>query len=624
MMNSTRMKKIYYNVEIINDTTQPINASYQVGLLTAIIKEPLKYNINVNRFRLPLNSVPLSRKNLPFQEWNVGIGYSVNQDNNFSNVIETVRQIDETILQLSTYLFLDNTANGFNLATENNFNNDYKETFTSSVGIKDYDTVGNGTVYVLNTSTSKLSMYDMVSQNLITTLTLTQTNIQSFIVNKTTGDFFVNNSIGTFKYERNGNNWIPSAIQFSNASLTSPLSYFLFLLDGFLVGYCNVGIQGGLPAYCLIMWKLVDGTIASYVPYSKDTLHSYKIISDGTSYFYVSSSVDNYQTLTKNYLQLDDSNYITVTIATYNIDTTNTPYNICGFDQSGNLMISMNDIIDVYDTNPPPFSSISTPLYSFNDPISSLQASSTVIAPSSATIPKPIDNPNYSIMSYQEYLDQINSALNTVWTKLKSIYQAIDQTIPSPIIVYNPTNQLFSLICDGAFLDNTKFRIYLNSNLWSMFLFPTYSNSNAPSDNYGLMKTISIKNNVYNATFSSSSTIPEYISVYQEASTRFKFYDLVRIIVTTTKIPVDGDIEGQNSELNAITDVIPDIDNLTPDDILIYQPTILRNYNLDSNVPLKDLDVHFYYGCKDGTTHRVKLLPSEYASIKLQFEQIIE
>ena len=90
MMNSTRMKKIYYNAEIINDTTQPINASYQVGLLTAIIKEPLKYNINVNRFRLPLNSVPLSRKNLPFQEWNVGIGYSVNQDNNFSNVIETV------------------------------------------------------------------------------------------------------------------------------------------------------------------------------------------------------------------------------------------------------------------------------------------------------------------------------------------------------------------------------------------------------------------------------------------------------------------------------------------------------------------------------------------------------
>ena len=70
-----RMKKIYYNCEITNPTTSSIEAKYSAGLLKPIIDNPLKYNINVNRFRLPLNGVPLSRNNIPFQQWQASLGY---------------------------------------------------------------------------------------------------------------------------------------------------------------------------------------------------------------------------------------------------------------------------------------------------------------------------------------------------------------------------------------------------------------------------------------------------------------------------------------------------------------------------------------------------------------------
>lgn len=627
-MNITRLNRIYYNAEIVNQTNAPIPASYSATLLKPIINEPKKYNLNVNRFRLPLNSVPLSRKNLPFSQWSVGIGYSQNQDNNFDNQLEIVHQINETIQLIPTYAFLDNSATGFYQATENNFNNDYNQSLTTAQGIKQYDTVGNGTIYVLNSNTGVINAYDSKTQQLIATILTTKTNIQSWIVNKQTSDIYINNATGTFKFTRNGNIWTQSPIQFNTTGLQSSLSYFLFLLDGFLVGYCNAQAvpPPAPPKYALIMWDLVDGSITSggYVPYNESQLHSYYVISDGISYFYISSSLDNHNTITKNYLQSINGNYTVVSPITYNIETTSTPYNLCGFDPNGNLMISRLDNIEVYTTQAEDYSIITSPLYYFTDPISGTLASSTIALPTQKTLEKLIDNPNVTINSYQEFLDQINASFSTVWNNLLASYPSIDQTVKPPIIIYNPTSKLFCLICDGEFLDNTKFRIYLNSNLWNMFLFPTYINNQAPSDDYGLMMTISIKNNIFNSVYSSQSVNPEYITVYQESSTRFKFYDLARILVTTNKLPVDGDIEDINSQLNAITDVIPDIDDLTPDSILIYQPTILREYNLDSSNPIYNIDIHFYYGCKDGTIHRVYLQPSEYASIKLGFFQAVE
>ena len=72
---------------------------------------------------------------------------------------------------------------------------------------------------------------------------------------------------------------------------------------------------------------------------------------------------------------------------------------------------------------------------------------------------------------------------------------------------------------------------------------------------------------------------------------------------------------------NLITDVVPDVDTLSPNGLLIYQPTVLRWYNLYSNNPLKDINISFWYGTKDGSIKKVYLTPGEYASCKIEFEQ---
>lgn len=612
-MNSTRMKKIYYNAEIINQTTQSINASYQAGLLTAIVQNPLQYNINVNRFRLPLNGVPLSRQNIPFEKWAVALGYFDNNNNSIATQI--VQQINPSTqnINLDSFLFLNEFENGRNIASENNFINNFSGNFVSANGLKDYDTVDNGTIYVLDQVANKITMFDMLSQNIIQTINLTQTDVKCFTVNHKTGDFYIGHDAGITKFVRSGNSWTQSSIVFQTTSILSPTTDFLALFGNYLIGNVYFSFLGE-NTYGHVLWETDSGALYSLQPTST-TQYTHKVISDQENNIFISSS-DNYQNINL-YAIISGSLSL---INTFTIDTVS--YNMIGFDSKTNLAIAESDKIYVFPlTND--IWNVNNSLYSFSDPLFESQQTSLYMFPSQLAIPKVIDNPNFSITSYQQYLDQINNAFTTAMTILKTINPSIPSTVPAPQIIYNPINKLFSIICDGVFLDNTKYKIYLNTNLWNMFLFPSYIDANAPTDNYGSMIPISVKNNVFNATYSSSSTTPEYISVYQESSTKFKFYDLVRILVVTRKIPVNGDIEGINSELNLITDVVPDVDSLTPDDILIYQPSILRNYNLDSNTPLKDIDLQFYYGSRDGSTHPVKLLPNEYASIKLEFEQII-
>lgn len=227
---------------------------------------------------------------------------------------------------------------------------------------------------------------------------------------------------------------------------------------------------------------------------------------------------------------------------------------------------------------------------------------------------------SYNLNSYQDFLNQINLAFASAFNKMTASYSSYAPS-EAPRIVFNPQSRLFSLICRGDYLSSGTYTILMNNRLWNMFLFPSVTTQGAPTDINGLYKTVLVQNNINNVVYGSSATSPNYVSVNQESSTAFKFYDLVRIMVTTSKIPINGDIEGKNDTVNLITDIVPDTNTLTPDDVIIYQPTVLRNYNLDSNVPLKDINLQFYYGCKDGTVHKIKLLPNEYASVKIEFSQ---
>lgn len=273
--------------------------------------------------------------------------------------------------------------------------------------------------------------------------------------------------------------------------------------------------------------------------------------------------------------------------------TQNNNIQFLSFDKNNSLVYSPSNTNQLVTTNGVGIVANTTNLYSYV-----------------VTSPVAVEGGKYTLTTYQDYLNQINLAFQNVYNEIKTQFP---QFAPQqgPQIVYNSQSKLFYVSYDWNYTQTTTYRMLLNQPLWEMFGFPTQILAGVPSDTNGSFRTILITSMNYSST------------VYQESSTIYKFYDLVRILVTTSKIPVLGDIEGINSTVNLITDVVPDTTTLSPNDVLIYQPSILRNYNLDSNVPLQHIDLQFYYGTRDGSIYKVMLNPNEYASVKIEFNQVV-
>ena len=139
-----------------------------------------------------------------------------------------------------------------------------------------------------------------------------------------------------------------------------------------------------------------------------------------------------------------------------------------------------------------------------------------------------------------------------------------------------------------------------------MFLFPSSPDQELPGFN-----TLAIIDN----TGQGGDTI----NVYQETPSLSKFYDLVKINIQTYRMPVSGDNTGLNSSAKIITDVAPDTDTLAPSGLLLFSPTILRWYNLNTSCPLNSVDIYFSYTTKSDKTYIINIAPNEYASCKILF-----
>jgi len=218
--------------------------------------------------------------------------------------------------------------------------------------------------------------------------------------------------------------------------------------------------------------------------------------------------------------------------------------------------------------------------------------------------PEEISAGAYTMWSYQDYLVQINTAFTNAYNQIKTISGYAPAS--APLITYSASTKLFSLVVDSHYTNMNKYVIDFNTNLYNQFLFPSIVDTNNSS-----YRSIVVQD------FGSTATL---LYIAQEDSTIAKFYDLVRILVQTVHIPVDGDLEGANTSIPLITDVVPDTSSLAPSSLLIYQPTVLRWYNLHSTTGMSIIDVFFSYGTKDGSIYPIYLSPGEYASCKLEFK----
>ena len=216
--------------------------------------------------------------------------------------------------------------------------------------------------------------------------------------------------------------------------------------------------------------------------------------------------------------------------------------------------------------------------------------------------------PNYQIWNYQTYLDQINIAIETAFNGISASTGWPSQEIP--YLSYSDSK--FSLNC-GVGLASPVCIMSFNTRLWQRFMFNSHTNTT--NSNYEDLQILNLIPNILPSTPPSA-----FLMITQPHNSNYRWFDITRIIVRSTKMSVAGDVELNNTSLLNITDFA--VDTSAPDVLLqIYEPTVLRYYQLYQTSPLNAVDVQLSYATRSGEIYPIYLTAGSSGSIKLLFRR---
>jgi len=623
----------YFNATYFNNSGLNQIARYDTTLLKPFFNDPDKWKLAINRMRVPLSGIPLTRNNIPFEQWEVGLYYQTDDEGaGQQEDFQFVPQINPKVGPIYDYINLSTNFNSqdvniqptFNVINEStiaNINYNIQPAFESSNNIK--------TFYILDNDLVTVNVYQNNSNTVVATFS-NPTPISGQTFNKLVG--FCADLSGNFYY-----------CYFNTVNGSSPTEYYLNIQSFTRTGASTwaIGLNYNFsPSYVYTSLGNVNtmfvynGVIYVYVDYPPNQY------SNPNTFFFAwnigtAGIASDGQVTTNKWVSLVDSNWIyrTDSAGTFTVSngvifnyTHQDVYcdRFLGFDAGGNLLIHRINQSGT-EIGYQAFNAISGVIvYSFTP----TDGSYGMLENGVGTIP--IDSGPTDIFTYQAFLNQINLAFQTSFNNLKAQMGATFLPTEPPSIIYNAQTRLFNLIVEGQYLTkntdgSNQYKILFNLPLWNKFYFP----SNAFSPNY---QEIILQNYGINAiTGTGSTTTPQFIYIQQEDSTIYAFYDLVRIIVGTTRIPVSGDGEGRsfsntgsvsNSSINMITDIVPDTTTLTPGSVLIYIPAgILRWYNMYAQQPFDKIDLILYYETKDGNIYPIDIINGEFFSVKLEWKK---
>ena len=207
--------------------------------------------------------------------------------------------------------------------------------------------------------------------------------------------------------------------------------------------------------------------------------------------------------------------------------------------------------------------------------------------------------PNYIIMTINEYLDQINKAFVSIMEKIPTPYSS---PLQAPTLSFDSTTSIVSINTDASCLSSLKGACVINFNKLLMSFFK-FTSSPAVSQNLGIgSRTLTISS----------------ISQPQPNSTLYRFSDLTRIIIGTNRMGVKGDNESFNTMLVNIGDFTIDTSYGIPE-LVIYNPTVLRFYQLYQTTPLLNIDIFVSYANRAGKVFPITISPYNSIGLKLQF-----
>lgn len=611
----------YFNATYFNNSGQNQIARYDTTLLKPFFPNPDQWKLAINRMRVPLSGIPLTKNNIPFQAWQVGLGYTTSKTtvpDDFQAYVPQVNQKTVTHPVNFNMVLTDANTTVYKIVTQYNDLSVWQGTTQINTqgnitpGTTQYDLKSGttGSIYLYNQTTNSIEIYNALGNALITNITPTD-QIQNFCVNITTGDLFIQTvspdvQFSFTKYARTNNTTWTASTTWQAPDLTEYFSN-ITICNGYFIAGDTLATETNILGYDLAtltyQFNATVPNLASMNCYGTDSI----------------------------YIQIDGSNdtfiYKIVGGALVQTGTIKTLPDIfpLGLDNSGNLVLNNSSVVTpTFYAYPANGGSL---LYSFQKTIT---ATPIMIYPTTSTITEPVESGPADIFTYQTFLNQINAGFLAAFNKAKNDLGASFLPTQPPEIIYNAQTKLFSLVVEGQYLTtnadgSNQYIVYMNDTLWQQFYFPSTVYSTG-------FKSIILQNYGINAFVGTgSASLPQFIYIQQEDSTIYSFYDLVRIIVGTTRIPVSGDGEGKtfsnngtasNNSISMITDIVPDTTTLTPGSVLIYIPAgILRWYNLYAQQPFDKLDLFLQYETKDGNIYPINIVNGEFFSVKLEFKK---
>ena len=608
--NYRKEQNSYYNINIYNDTNIPIAAQYSTALSMPLLHKPSECEIAVARAEIPLDGIPISQRNIGYEEWIVRF-QNVNEDTFRTGF---VGQFNPTILY----------DNKFNLALTNQpLQNviiyDSAQTPGTSSSMNQSPSVNTiitnvttqssdipnicfGLTYIVHNDLSLITRYLYNNDTAFDTVDIStivgfSARIHGICVSSNNDIVYaVCKNIQTNEYfvvDVYNNPLVPCYLEnYSNS----------FQIHGF---ECNDG-------FIYVSFVIIGGTLTTNITVlSPNPLGINETFDIGVQPRLVYVYTDN---TTPDKFYTNASNLLGFTRNTMQEFTTDKTFlspanhNFIGFLGSDQLD---NILIDLLNTTTNHHS-----IYAYNkttsdivyyiitgEPNRLLRASKFI--PSPSLIPGPSTTPYYEIYNYQTYLDQINLCIQTVFNSIKNTTGWPSQICP--YISYSGSK--FSLIIDKAFVSGGNAIISFNDRLWQRFMLN--SSTNLTDDSFEDLQVLDLIPN---------QTISDLLQITQPFSTSYRWFDITRVIIGSSKLSIAGDCELSDTSLLSITDFSVDTSS---DTVLlqIYNPIVIRFYQMFGTTPLTMLDVNFSYSTRDGRIYPIYITPGSACSVKLLFKR---
>ena len=222
----------------------------------------------------------------------------------------------------------------------------------------------------------------------------------------------------------------------------------------------------------------------------------------------------------------------------------------------------------------------------------------------------------YWISTYQEFIDSVNNAFETIFT---SIVLA-DPTYPGTRAPYfrldgNLVNFVAEQVIDSTL--NPDLKWFFNNELQA--IIPTISyNLNCLGGNQSYQ--IVIKDNKNNSE--TIGVVASYVMV-SESSCLFLWNDFQTLIFQSNSIPIVPELLGtsvQNTR-RVLTDFNPQATFFDRTPLQFFPQGPLRWYDLKSSQPLNQIDLAVSWGDKAGRLYPINLLRNDSLSVKILFRK---